>query len=446
MIVARRVVVCAALCVIAACPKDDVARPLDRPAPPTHGLADARVLFVDGNVEITPPAGAPFAAKVGSDLIADDRIGAATSSKVVLVLRNGHAVRIDDAGALKVRDIVLFQAPHTDRPVDEQLKELLDVGESVPLDDVRDRAAAWRQMLRAAETGGAESSGDRMASSSEAAPAAAAVASADSAPKAEEAAAKGGNTDNYADQNAPSKVAGPSAPPPAGLGKEALSGANIDEGLGGLGLRGTGPGGGGMGEGAGIGSIGGLGRGAGSGYGAKEGAEGKRGKRKTPKNDVAAPEAAPEADAKKAENAETAEKAAPPPQLSKEQPGAVVNEPSRQRPTNSGALGSAVPSGFVARFGASVAEAQAIDLTPALATLSTTLGKCIGASLPASVSLSTIELLVEVRDGKTKRVRMSGALPVPLCARNVAVENSATEIASTRGTSGWLVVTVPLSR
>ena len=128
---------------------------LARPAPPAEGFADARVVFVAGDVEVTPAQGAAFPAKVGVDLVADDRVAPAASAKVVVVLRNGHAVRLDDTGALAVKDILLFSAPPTSRDVAEQLTALLDVDEKLPLDEVRDRAAAWRQMLRAGESAGA---------------------------------------------------------------------------------------------------------------------------------------------------------------------------------------------------------------------------------------------------------------------------------------------------
>jgi hypothetical protein len=434
MSVANRVVLCAAVCVsLTACPKSDVARPLERPAPPTHGLADARVLFVDGNVEVTPPEGAPFAAKVGTDLVADDRIGASTSSKIVVVLRNGHAVRIDDASALKVRDIVLFQAPPTERPVDEQLKELMDAGESLPLDDVRERAAAWRHMLRAAETAGAESRADI-------ASAAAATESAKSVAEEPAMAPAASSDEAKADAAAPKRVSERNAPatPPPPSATEIQPEADSD-GLGGLGLRGTGPGGGGAG-GSGLGGIGtiggGGGGGGGGGYGTKaresarddeqaekrmKGEEGKMGKKDAPKSSA-------EASDRRAQILD---------QLGKD--AGVMNSLSSEP-------APLPPLGFATRFGASAAEAQNVDVTPAFASMASELGTCVGRSLPANVSLSTVDLLIEVRDGRAKRVRSSGALPVPLCARSVAVENAAIEVASTRGGSGWIVVTVPLSR
>lgn len=394
-----------------ACPKDDVARPLDRAAPPTHGVAAARVLHVDGTVDVTPAQGAKFAAKVGTDLVADDTIGASSSSKVVVVLRNGHAVRIDDAGALRVRDIVLFQAPPTQRPVDEQLKELMDENESLPLDDVRDRAAAWRQMLRAAETAGAESRDDAARESA----------------KAESPAAVA--------ESAPSAVAA-AAPPPQEAPKPEAKAVDEEAPAGG---------GSGGGQGIGLGSAGALGGKARERDDAEKDAaplsedndaegrdasrakseEGKMGKRNAPKS----PSAYAIEEKKKAIEQ-------------------IAKEASQQNALSNVVADSpaVVPPGFTAAFGASVAEAQAIAVPASLAAMSSSLGACIAKSVPPTVSMSTAQLLIEVRDGKAKRVRLSGALPVPLCARGVAVESIASEVASTRGNNGWLVVTVPLSR
>ncbi len=436
MSVANRVVVCAALCAsLLACPKADVARPLDRPAPPTTGLADARVLYVDGNVEVTPPTGAPFIAKVGTDLVADDRIGASTSSKIVVVLRNGHAVRIDDAGALKVRDIVLFQAPQTERPVDEQLKELLDVGESLPFDEVRDRAAAWRQMLRAAETGGAESRDE---------------AGAQKEAKVESAAAVSEKASEVAMSPPPAAQAMPSSdmPPP-----EPQSAPDVGDTGSGLGLQGVGAGGGGSGAsgGLGIGSI-----------GSAKKAHSNALEKDALKEDAFAPDDDASGDSRKDAPASRSKMRGEEGKMGKKDdakndkrvPMLKLTEEQARALTQPGIIGGLADSaaapplslGFSARFGASAGEAQAIEFTQALTAIAVDLGKCVGRSLPASVTLSTADLLIEVRDGKSKRVRLSGALPVPLCARNVAVESAAAEIASTRGGSGWLVVTVPLSR
>jgi hypothetical protein len=119
-------------------------------SPPQVPLADARVVFVDGNVVITQ-AGAPVAARVDLDLDADDRIAPAAGARIVIALKNGHLVRLDDAGTLAVREILLFGASPTDTEPAVQLNALLDPGESVAA-GASERAAAWRSMRRVAQT------------------------------------------------------------------------------------------------------------------------------------------------------------------------------------------------------------------------------------------------------------------------------------------------------
>ncbi len=135
-----------------------MASTLDRPATSSEA-AVARVLHVQGAVVVKPAAGKSFTARANHDLVLTDELEAAEGAFSVLLLRNGHAVRVDDTGALAVADILLLNAPATNAPVDSQLSQLLDPGETAtfPARVVRDRAAAWRIMIRAGETAGAAS-------------------------------------------------------------------------------------------------------------------------------------------------------------------------------------------------------------------------------------------------------------------------------------------------
>ena len=135
-----------------------MASTLDRPASSSEA-AVARVLHVQGAVVVKPAAGKSFTARANHDLVLTDELEAAEGAFSVLLLRNGHAVRVDDTGALAVADILLLNAPATNAPVDSQLAQLLDPGETAafPAGVVRERAAAWRIMIRAGETAGAAS-------------------------------------------------------------------------------------------------------------------------------------------------------------------------------------------------------------------------------------------------------------------------------------------------
>lgn len=457
-----RVCLCAAVCasgasgasapialmctLLAGCPSSDAtSRKLDRPAdaPPREGVADARVLFVLGKVDVTPPLGAPFQAKVGHDLIADDALNANTAAKIIVVLRNGHAVRIDDAGALKVRDIVLFGAPETERPVDEQLEALLDDGETVPLDEVRDRAAAWRQMLRAAESAGAET---RDESDKTGETKGAMKLSAAQAPPPKPAEAEGSALDESLAQHEADPL----------RSSNALSGVVIS-GAGGGGGGGGGAHGGGSGSGSGgddtesaksaekksadkkpsEANAGNAGDAGGSGAKAKDPNDGRKNRAKAGKEGAAPPPAPPPLDELKKQI---------------EQQGALQTIlPSAPVEGAAPAPAPAPASSARVRFGASVNEATPVAASmTAFDPMMQELGRCIAASLPPSLSVSstaTVDLLVEVRGGKVKRVRLAGALPVPLCARTVAVESAAVAVATAIGAGdGWVVVTLPLAR
>lgn|GEM_PF-1221110 len=134
---------------------EGMAAPLGRPAKTTEAPA-ATVLHVQGTVTVKPTAGATFPARVGHELVRSDRLEPAEGAFTVLLLTNGHAVRIDDTGALAVNDILLLNAPPSNLDVGTQVASLLDPGEKLGVPDktVRERAAAWRHMIRAGDTAG----------------------------------------------------------------------------------------------------------------------------------------------------------------------------------------------------------------------------------------------------------------------------------------------------
>ncbi len=151
----QRVLVCISVLGLFACVRSDAAPKARRPSPTTEPVA-AVVLHVGGSTTVRPATGTPFPAAVDQDLVRSDRLEPGEGAFAILGLQNGHVVRVDDAGALAVKDILLLQAPPTSRPVAEQLAQLLDPGERSQTVErgVVDRAAAWRQMRRAAETSG----------------------------------------------------------------------------------------------------------------------------------------------------------------------------------------------------------------------------------------------------------------------------------------------------
>jgi hypothetical protein len=154
----QRALVCVSILGLFACVRSDAAPKARRPVPTSEPVA-AVVLHVGGATTVRPVGGAPFAAAVDHDLVRSDRLDPAEGAFAIVGLPNGYVVRVDDAGALAVKDILLLDAPMTTRPVDAQLAALLEPGErGAGLEKVAERAAAWRQMRRAGETGGRGSS------------------------------------------------------------------------------------------------------------------------------------------------------------------------------------------------------------------------------------------------------------------------------------------------
>lgn len=152
----HRVLACVSFLGLLACARSDAAPKANRPAATTEAIV-AHVLHVSGQTTVTPRGGAPFVAAVQHDLVPFDRLEPAEGAFAILALENGHVVRVDDAGALDVKDILMLRAPPTGRPVGEQLALLLEPTERRPdlEQGVVERAAAWRHMRRAGETSGA---------------------------------------------------------------------------------------------------------------------------------------------------------------------------------------------------------------------------------------------------------------------------------------------------
>jgi hypothetical protein len=327
-----------------------MASTLDRPATSSEA-AVARVLHVQGAVVVKPAAGKSFTARANHDLVRTDELEAAEGAFSVLLLRNGHAVRVDDTGALAVADILLVNAPATSTPVERQLAQLLDPGETAafPATAVRERAAAWRLMIRAGETaGGASESRAREASSP-----GAGAAPAASAPPAKAA--------------APSPSPSPSPPPPPPPPPPSPSPP--------------------------------------------------KGSRQAAKADMA-----------RDESRDTDEKKST----------AKVDANAGLAPSED----DMAPAMFLqARFGTTLAVARATG-TPTTLPPSMGDGQALRGCINDVVSVdmlppsSTVEVWLQVKDGVVVRVRLSGALPVPVCAQTLLNTPISTA-------NGWVVLQAP---
>lgn len=370
---ASSLIVIAVLAVAAAagCPRDTS----------SDKAADARVLFVFGTVDVAQQgAASSFHAAPGIDLKNSDMLTAAKGAFVIVQLRNGHVVRIDDAGALAVQDILLSNAPPTDLAGSEQLQALLEPSElhALSLQDVDERAAAWRQMRRAAESGGAErapAKGDGARQvADEGAPPLASAAEPAAAPR------------DVA--SAPSPLAKSDAPPPREPESDAPGSASSRD-LGGA-------------------------------LGEAPAARGERAKKDAPVADQKT--APPEAKAG----------APPPPPLTSAPHAAKLTAGV----ADAAGGGAPQPAGFVAELGSSTARTKPIAM-PATLTYGE-LGPCLAQVPQMQPSLASVRLLLEVKGGAVVRVRLGGALPAPACARSYA-GRPLVDVGD-----GWLVVTVPL--
>lgn len=135
---------------------------------------DAVVLAVQGAVQVRGE-GIDLAARADLPLIREDGLAVGGKSLLLLVLRNGYAVRLDEDLELKVKDIALLDAPPAETSLEEQLRDLVDDGgmDSPPAD----RIVGWQQRLRAgrglaarAEEEGAGGSADLARAETEEAP------------------------------------------------------------------------------------------------------------------------------------------------------------------------------------------------------------------------------------------------------------------------------------
>lgn len=335
---------------------EGMAAPLERPAKTTEAPA-ATVLHVQGTVTVKPTTGTAFPARVGHELVRTDRLEPAEGAFSVLLLTNGHAVRIDDTGALAVRDILLLNAPPTTDDVGTQVAALLDPGERVAENSVRERAAAWRHMVRAGDTAG--SVADDSLSSQK--------------PGASNESAK----ENRAKQDSPQRSKGP---------------------------------GGGGGASAGP----------------------------TPAAQVAP--------------------AAPPPPAEQDVPAqrqetakarVVEEKKSRKDASDESPLGGlasvagdmAPPAALQVRVGGTLASARAPSATstplPASFGDEQSLRTCLdGVITMTGAPQKAVELWLQINGGTVARVRLSGALPVPDCARALRKK-------PVTAADGWMVVTVP---
>lgn len=107
---------------------------------------DAVVLAVQGAVQVRGE-GVDLAARVDLPLVREDGLAVGGKSVLLLLLRNGYAVRLDEDLELKVKDIALLDAPPAEATLEEQLRELVDDGELEG--PPPDRIVGWQQRLRA---------------------------------------------------------------------------------------------------------------------------------------------------------------------------------------------------------------------------------------------------------------------------------------------------------
>lgn len=119
-----------------------------RPAAAGSGDARAFVQLVKGPARIRTAAGFTFDAKPGVPLLIGDEIESPAGGLVVLRLANDYLVRVDAGVALRIKDIVLLDAPHAGEGLAAQLDRLLTKDEQRQ----GERIAGWHARLTAAET------------------------------------------------------------------------------------------------------------------------------------------------------------------------------------------------------------------------------------------------------------------------------------------------------
>ncbi|MDP2339731.1 MAG: hypothetical protein Q8O67_02135 [Deltaproteobacteria bacterium] len=373
------------LALLLGCPRAvDGPAALERPAPPTTGTADARVLHVVPSVDVVPVEGAPFTARAGLDLVRSDVLRPAASSMIIVLLRNGHAVRVDDAGPLAVKDMLLIDAAPTTTPAEEQLIALLDPGEGGVPAEVRERAAAWRQMTRAAESAGA--------SAQDAPSEAMQKANAVTTPEAPPAPPPPTNEDRQEPKPDPEPKK-PQTPPPPQQPRPPFSG----------------------------------------------GAPERHAKKDAAKTESNQPSGGEMDDAAK----EEARKRIAALGLLKVM--GSQGEGGELKNVFGGVSGVGIADAlatttWIARFGPTPANATTVPVPGAFeGAVASTLTTCLRDELgKLGLKPASVELRFEVKGTKLARVRLGGGLPTPTCAKQavaaVVVDNA----------DGWLVITVPL--
>jgi hypothetical protein len=344
---------------------EGMAAPLERPGKTTEAPA-ATVLHVQGTVTVKPTTGTAFPARVGHELVRSDRLEPAEGAFTVLLLTNRHAVRIDDTGALAISDILLLNAPPTTDDVGTQVSSLLDPGEHIAEKAVRERAAAWRHMVRAGDTAGS-------------------VADDSLSPQKAGTSKEGSAKENRAKQDSPERS---KAIAPGGGGSGARAGAGPSPAVQ-LAPAATAP----------------------------------------PTEQAASGVPAQGQDASKPRDVEDVKKSR--------------KDASDEGPTGglaAVAVEGGAPSALLVRVGGTLVSARAPSATstalPASLGDEQSLRTCLdGVINTTGAPKNAVQLLLQVKGGKVVRVRLSGALPVPACARALLQKPVTTA-------DGWMVVTV----
>lgn len=248
---------------------------LPRPAAAGTGEFVAWVHLRGGAHVTFRAAGKQFPAQVGTPLLRSDVVEVPAGEFVVVKLRNGYVVKIDEDTSLAVAKIVSLDAPPTQESLASQLDRVLTREER----GRAERIAGTQARLAGADSVAPQSSSapPEPAVQPVARPPATKGAARPNSPpprpvsrgliqsENEEAAAK----DDIARPADAREIAVAPRSDKGGLATGGLGGqTGSSSGLGGLGIRGTGTGGGGIGTIGGLGSGSGIGSGSGYGSGA----------------------------------------------------------------------------------------------------------------------------------------------------------------------------------
>lgn len=261
----------------------------DAPRPAAAGTGEVVAwVHLRGGEHLTfRAAGKQFPVQVGTPLLRSDTLEVPAGEFVVVKLRNGYVVKIDEDTTLSVAKIVSLDAPPTKESLTAQLDRVLTKEE---------RGRAERIAGTQARLAGAESVAPQSSSAPAPEPTVQPTLPATPVARPKSAApprplSRGlvqEEQEERRDEQPPrlaQREESARKPPQdalrsggilsdlnkdkGGLGGLTGSSGNTEAGLSGLGLRGTGSGGGGTG--VGIGGIGGIGKGSGSGYGSGSG-------------------------------------------------------------------------------------------------------------------------------------------------------------------------------